>query len=145
MHCIVGASLEEGSHRYLFRGKAYQEKEEFLIVRERDRHRYDMRSGIGLGGGAVLENSGRMWCDGRALSVSAEGGAGPRPLGSDASTAAFDLLCLPAGGVLPNLSRVYQSLQNALRRLFLSMTWHSNPHLPPVSQPVAAQVPRGPP
>jgi len=91
----------------------------------------------------VLERSRRVWCKGPAVLVSGEGGAGS--MGSNASSPFPDLLDLPAGRASSSLSCHYPSLQNALRRLFLSMTWHSNPHLPPVSQPVAAQAPRGPP
>jgi hypothetical protein len=53
---------------------------------------------------------------------------------------AAHILDLPA-----RVSCMCSRLPNALRRLFLSMTLHSNPHLPLSSQPVAAMVPRGPP
>jgi hypothetical protein len=43
------------------------------------------------------------------------------------------------------LSHGYDSLQNALRRLYLSWTLLSNPHLPLSSRPVPVRVPRGPP
>ena len=86
----------------------------------------------------MLERSRRRWCRGRALFVSTEGGAGP--LSSGRSATAAHLLDLPM-----HLFQMYPRLQNALRRLFLSMTVHSNPHLPLSSRLADAQVPRGPP
>jgi hypothetical protein len=137
IHVIVGASQEEGSHRYSFQGRVTLEQGR---CPDCARASYDRRSGIRLGG-AVLERSRRMGCDGPVFFVSSKGGAGFTEASSSASVIP-GLLNLPAGGVLSSL---YLCLQNALRRLFLSMTRYSNPHLPLVSQLVAAQVPRGPP
>ena len=55
MGIVVGASQEEDSCRYRFPRRVYQEKEEFLTVRERRvavsrarvRHRIRRRSGAG--------------------------------------------------------------------------------------------------
>jgi len=139
MMIIAGASKEEGSHRYWLQGRAFFASRMILCPCEIAADcRLDRRSGMESRGEAVLERSRRMWCNGQALFVSTEGGAGPMSSGELATVA--HLLDLPAR-VFCMCSR----LQNALRRLFLSMTLYSNPPLPLSSQPVAAQVPRGPP
>lgn len=121
----------------------YEEKGEFVTAHEHSAVISQARIRHRLGGGAVPERSRRMWRGGPALFVSAKGGR--VSTGKAAASTSCELLDLPAGGSSSSLPCHYPSLQNALRRLVLSMAWHSNPHLPPMSQPAAAQVPRAPP
>jgi len=90
----------------------------------------------------VLGRSRRMWSGGLIRLALLEGQAGLAGADRPVATATPGLVSL---STCTTLSSLYSRLQNALRRLFLSMTSFLNPYLPLASQSVAARVPCGPP
>ena len=127
------------------RGECVRSKDRILIIGEDGTSVDAARTGVlKLAGETVLERSEGMWYSGRALFASAKRGNLATRVSCGLTSTAY-LLRPPIDRVLSSLSSLHSCLQNALRRLFLSMTSYSNPPLPPSFQPVAAQVPRGPP